>query len=717
MFFRSKNKSSRSAQASRPVRPLALERLEDRVTPSGTSFFPKGLYDTKETALNLGILTKDVDRNLKLDGPADWIRFRTQDLGGRNDRIFVHAEQGGSRLQLQLFDNRGNELGIAGGRPVDYTAVGLSDLPAGIYYACVTGLNKATGISYRFHVDAPVLVPTSDDQLNNNTEGTAFSLGPVGPTWVNRNAMLPPGDVDWYSFRLNQTAGSKSRVLVKAPLGWKLNWNVEVLDEQGQLVGVSSGTSPTHGVSIAGETAGTYKIHVYSDGGYGLGNYQVWLRNLSTAGSPTSTVTRLPNARLNQLVQQLSQDGQLSREDWIGSGGIFNAVEADGTVTRTEFNSLKSIIANTSLLDGPQTTFGTGSFSMYNYVYNLAGKVINGNFANATFQGQPLGNLAPGSSADQLETLVDKWFLGQDHPDAGNHPYEEVNGNPFFGPDGPQLADINQGNIGDCYFLSSVGTILSKELATAPNYIAIYNPATGEYPNGLFINNGDGTYTIKFFYQSQTNGEWIPDYVTVDQYFPTTQQGSTTEWNYANAYYDFNDSTLPIWVPMIEKAFVQENASAVWSPSTDTSAVANAYSAINGQYYGNQTLMLLTGQGGYQNVSNLSSLTFQQIVTAYQNGVGVVFGTMTKPPVDVNTGSLSNNYPLVSNHDYMMYGYNLTNQTILLRNPWGSYNLSGTYNSISPPASATETYLLIEADIAFLQTNFNGYYALNPIVS
>ncbi|MFM7150762.1 MAG: hypothetical protein ACKO23_13050, partial [Gemmataceae bacterium] len=104
-------------------------------------------------------------------------------------------------------------------------------------------------------------------------------------------------------------------------------------------------------------------------------------------------------------------------------------------------------------------------------------------------------------------------------------------------------------------------------------------------------------------------------------------------------------------------------------------------------------------------------------VTAYQNGVGVVFGTMSKPPVDVNSGSLYNFYPLVSDHDYMMVGYNETNQTILLRNPWGSYSLSGTYNSISPPANATETYLLIEASIAFLQTNYNGYYALNPVVS
>ena len=99
---------------------------------------------------------------------------------------------------------------------------------------------------------------------------------------------------------------------------------------------------------------------------------------------------------------------------------------------------------------------------------------------------------------------------------------------------------------------------------------------------------------------------------------------------------------------------------------------------------------------------------------AVDAGVGVVLGTRNNPPVDVSTGSVKNNIPLVGSHDYMMVGYDNTSQTILLRNPWGSNKTSGTYDSTNPPSSPTNTYLEIVATVPFLQANFNGYYAISP---
>ena len=55
---------------------------------------------------------------------------------------------------------------------------------------------------------------------------------------------------------------------------------------------------------------------------------------------------------------------------------------------------------------------------MPGYVETLAGDVVNGNIANAHYQGQSLGNLAAGDPASKLTELVDKWFLGMDHPAA-----------------------------------------------------------------------------------------------------------------------------------------------------------------------------------------------------------------------------------------------------------------------------------------------------------
>ena len=57
---------------------------------------------------------------------------------------------------------------------------------------------------------------------------------------------------------------------------------------------------------------------------------------------------------------------------------------------------------------------------MPNYVAVLASDVVQGNPANANYQGQPLGNLANQSSeqamATALDDLVGKWFYGTDLP-------------------------------------------------------------------------------------------------------------------------------------------------------------------------------------------------------------------------------------------------------------------------------------------------------------
>ena len=94
----------------------------------------------------------------------------------------------------------------------------------------------------------------------------------------------------------------------------------------------------------------------------------------------------------------------------------------------------------------------------------------------------------------------------------------------------------------------------------------------------------------------------------------------------------------------------------------------------------------------------------------------MVFGTLQNPVVDIATGSVANSHPLVGNHDYMMVGYDSITQTIRLRNPWGNFGTYayGTYDSTNPPVNTTHTYLEIVATVPFLQTNFNGFYAVSP---
>ena len=81
--------------------------------------------------------------------------------------------------------------------------------------------------------------------------------------------------------------------------------------------------------------------------------------------------------------QEAATDGNLSRQDMLN---IFAEVEKDGTVTTNEFNDLKTIIATPTL------------FSSDSYVDVLASDVVNGNAANATYQGSQLGNLTANST-------------------------------------------------------------------------------------------------------------------------------------------------------------------------------------------------------------------------------------------------------------------------------------------------------------------------------
>ena len=168
-------------------------------------------------------------------------------------------------------------------------------------------------------------------------------------------------------------------------------------------------------------------------------------------------------------MQKLDADGSLNRADMIQ---ILTSVGASGTVSATDLSDLKTILADAA------------QYNMPGYVQVLAGDVVNGNPANADYQGAALGNLAAGSSAAQLDELIDKWFYGTDLPalTSTSLTYTTASGSLF--PTTPSNNDEFQGELGDCYFISSLGTIADS------------NPAAIE---NMFINNGDGTYTVRFY--------------------------------------------------------------------------------------------------------------------------------------------------------------------------------------------------------------------------
>lgn len=384
----------------------------------------------------------------------------------------------------------------------------------------------------------------------------------------------------------------------------------------------SGGTITTAGLFTAPGTAASDTITAKSGS----------LSGTATVTIQTATLP-LQNAYLQQLVSSLDTSGSITREDMLQ---IFSAVEAKGAITSSELADLQQIVSDAATLN------------MAGYVQQLASDVINGNTANATYQGTTLGNLAVGSSATQLTDLVDKWFLGTDLPTltSSSYVYKTVSGSLF--PTTPSVANEYQGELGDCYFISSLGTIADQ------------NPAAIE---DMFINNGDGTYTVRFYtgnYGSSynasngsysdgfTNGTGTPQYVTVNLQLPTTTTGMLVYADYGAMY---NNSGNSLWIPLLEKAYAEWNQT-----GAEGRDGTNSYAGIEGGWMATVDAQVL---GHNATDYFMGTATEQQLISGVTSGQAVTIAT------------LNTEYGLYGDHAYAVTAYNASTNTFTLYNPWG----------------------------------------------
>jgi len=361
----------------------------------------------------------------------------------------------------------------------------------------------------------------------------------------------------------------------------------------------------------------------------------------SVTGTATVTVPAnsgmWKNAALGNLIQSLDADGSITRQDMIQ---ILRSTGADGAVDASEFTDLKTLLNQATTLQIPD------------YVKVLAGDVINGNAANATFQGAALGNLAAGSSAAQLNELVDKWFLGADHPALCNTSlvYRSAAGSLF--PHTPSHTDEYQGQLGDCYFISALGTLADSNAAAVQN---------------MFIDNGDGTFTVRFYTGTYgtiynysdgsisagfTDNHGTADYVTVDRMLPTSASGMLVYADYGANYANTANS---LWIPLAEKAYAQWNET-----GKEGRDGLNAYASIQGGWMATVDAQVL----GYNATDYIMTRTSKQVA---------IDALAAKKAVTIGTLQWSGtNLGLYASHAYAIVGYNASTDTFTLYNPWGS---------------------------------------------
>src|SRR5581483_8539566 len=120
---------------------------------------------------------------------------------------------------------------------------------------------------------------------------------------------------------------------------------------------------------------------------------------------------------------------------------------------------------------------------------------------------------------------------------------------------GPAFTDIRQGNLGDCYFVAALADMAQDRPQAIRN---------------LFIDNGDNTFTVRFF------RDGVAQYVTVDRYLPTDSAGRVV---YAGVGGLYNNAANELWVALAEKAYAQINE-AGWIGHGSS----NSYAAIDGGY-------------------------------------------------------------------------------------------------------------------------------------
>lgn len=215
--------------------------------------------------------------------------------------------------------------------------------------------------------------------------------------------------------------------------------------------------------------------------------------------------------------------------------------------------------------------------------------------------------------------------------------------------------DIDQGELGDCYFLSSVASLAER------NPSAIQN---------MVHDNGNGTYSVQFYQKDRTSPTgYKPVSVTVDGKLPELKDSKGQNEEVFAASPDAKE----LWPSIIEKAYAQ---------------LDKGYNVIDQGGEEIDAMATLTGKRATEYV--VSPGAQQALYTALQNAAAqgklTTAGTFDDSGLKQNLTELNKkgqatfkptttyaSLNLVDGHAYTVMGVGIENgqQVVKLRNPWG----------------------------------------------
>ncbi|MFN7873093.1 MAG: C2 family cysteine protease, partial [Cyanobacteriota bacterium] len=479
---------------------------------------------------------------------------------------------------------------------------------------------------------------TPDIAANTSTSATisvgGSSTGVVGTL----------GDRDWF------------RIALIGGLTYRFNLNGNTLSDPTLYLRNASGISLAFNDNFSGlnsqitftaTTSGTY----YLDAGGFLSSQGSYSISFLDTTPSSDRISGLFDANLRSNINIALQDNLFSLSELAN---LLRITGNDGTVSAVEFADLRTINTNLSSWINPSTN------SYYSYIFDA---VVNGNTANQWWTAgggtrTTLGNLQAGSSALQLNRLVDKWFGGLDLPtnfvggdtasSAGGltFSYSTATGNLF--QNGISFSDIAQGQAGTCYLLAAASSLANNQSGLISD---------------LFRDNGDGTFGVRF-YSSSRNEFWV----TVNRALPTVGGSLALAGNSARSL------NGELWVALLEKAYAQANETGLFGRSI----TANSYRYVEGGW--EDALTHLSGattasvsayyssanwQSAINNLTTWNSLR-SNAIAAFNAGRSLWVGSFG------NTTGSNGKTNLVSGHAFAVTGFNAATGNFILANPWGS---------------------------------------------
>lgn len=374
-----------------------------------------------------------------------------------------------------------------------------------------------------------------------------------------------------------------------------------------------------YSTSLQGIVAGNYKINAIAYDKAGAISNQFTRSLVITATPPVLPEPpvkdwfslNLKDLDTIDLVRTSVKDGKLDRNEVLA---ILKGMEDGGVVDGSELSDLKSLIA----------TNDPALFTMSDSVRYLSDKIAI--------------ESVPNSTTEQFEYSIGKWLKGTIAPTARFNgttiQYDRITGSLFGKSNEARIGDIDQGQLGDCVLLSSLAATFAPQSNDAGN-------SSSKTINDMLIDNGDNTYSVRFFNQNN-KAEWI----TVDNRLAKEERNALRA-----------SKSGGLWVPIIEKAYAQ------WFEFNRGSSTETGWERIgNGDYY-NVGLQRITGRTNqYYLKDKPNDYSFTLIKESLAQGQAIMAGNAadTSKFILDHAYSVTNAY-IDSNGD----------QRVVVRNPWG----------------------------------------------